>query len=582
MESDEVIKSSVENIVSIPSEFEAMESDEVIKSSVENIVSIPSEFEGIPDTMCDVHLVNNPTPLEAKDHFAIVTKSKDDISSSDDDSLYNENIEYVEASPHDSELVSLEVAEIAIPEEEGIKDDNLHEKLLNETNTIENSLPEFENFYFDLEEMSSGSTTTHFDISLLDYEAFYFHDDHIKEISSVSTTTHYDISLSEYDSFIFDLSKDQFPLTDMSDFAHEEFADELAHIISPPESDFAHEEFADELAHIISPPDLLHLADSQPMLKSSYKAEDGLIISIPPLVEGVADVVVEIKGTGVKEIQEKDKIETKPDKNEKQGDKNSKFFHGIINKKRSQLSIRGVFVDGDWNTDPEMVKDVFKDQFETRFKQPAHGRLKLNISFSNRLSTDQVADMDRSVSQDEIRVAVWNYGENKSPGPDGYTFEFLGRYWRFIGSDFCSAVERDQVDDLERPISYDEIKRAVWGCGTNKSPGPDGFTFDFFRRYWSLIDHDVVNDVTLFFALSTFPRGCNTSFITLILKIQDAKLVKDFRPISLIGSVYKIIARVLAIRMSHVVSVLISDVQSAFAANRQIFDGPFILNELLS
>nr|GFC53798.1 hypothetical protein [Tanacetum cinerariifolium] len=70
----------------------ATESDKVIKSSVEDLVPIPSKFEGIPDTMCDVHLVNYPTPLEDKDHFEIVIKSKDDISSSDDDSLYNENI----------------------------------------------------------------------------------------------------------------------------------------------------------------------------------------------------------------------------------------------------------------------------------------------------------------------------------------------------------------------------------------------------------------------------------------------------------------------------------------------------------
>nr|GEX15347.1 hypothetical protein [Tanacetum cinerariifolium] len=80
----------------------ATKSDEVIKSSVEVLVPIPSESKGIPDTMCDVRLVNNPTPLEAKDHFEIVIKSNDDISSSDDDSLYNENIEYVEASPHDT------------------------------------------------------------------------------------------------------------------------------------------------------------------------------------------------------------------------------------------------------------------------------------------------------------------------------------------------------------------------------------------------------------------------------------------------------------------------------------------------
>nr|GFB54598.1 hypothetical protein [Tanacetum cinerariifolium] len=57
------------------------------------------------------------------------------------------------------------------------------------------------------------------------------------EISSGSTTTHSDISLSEYDSFIFDLLNDQFPPSDRSDFTHEVFADELAHIISPPEYD---------------------------------------------------------------------------------------------------------------------------------------------------------------------------------------------------------------------------------------------------------------------------------------------------------------------------------------------------------
>nr|GEV47277.1 hypothetical protein [Tanacetum cinerariifolium] len=250
----------------------ATESDEVIKSSVEDLVLIPSESEGIPDTMCVVHLVNNPTPLEAKDHFKIALNSNDDISSSDDDSLYNENIEYVEASPHDYELVSVEAAEIFIPEVEEIEDDNLREKLLNvhllianietlkdnhtpssklltkssstspksfleETNTFHNSLPKFENFCFDLEEISSGSTTTDSDISLSDYEFFYFHDDHIEEISSGSTTTHSDISLFEYDSFTFDLSNDQCPPIDKSDLTHEEFANELAHIISPPEYD---------------------------------------------------------------------------------------------------------------------------------------------------------------------------------------------------------------------------------------------------------------------------------------------------------------------------------------------------------
>ncbi|GJR75994.1 hypothetical protein Tco_0088359 [Tanacetum coccineum] len=115
------------------------------------------------------------------------------------------------------------------------------DSLVEETDTllshIDDSLPEYETFCFDMEEKSSGSTTTHSDYSLPVYDAFYFDDDHIKEKSSGSTTTHSDFSLPEYDSFIFDLSIDPFPPANRSVSHHEEFADELAHIISPPEYD---------------------------------------------------------------------------------------------------------------------------------------------------------------------------------------------------------------------------------------------------------------------------------------------------------------------------------------------------------
>ncbi|GJR49061.1 hypothetical protein Tco_1317164 [Tanacetum coccineum] len=208
----------------------ATESDEVIKSSVENLVPIPSESEGIPDSVCDVPLCNNPTPLEAfKEHSETIIDSNNDYSSSDDDSY--ENIDYVDASPPDAEIVSLEVVEIVIPEVGGIDTDilltikeiALHNPtpssdvmtkssstslnlFLEETNTFDNSSPESETFCFDLEENSSGSTTTRSDYSLPDYEAFYSDDEHINE-------------------------------SDRSDFYHEEFADELAHIISLPEYD---------------------------------------------------------------------------------------------------------------------------------------------------------------------------------------------------------------------------------------------------------------------------------------------------------------------------------------------------------
>nr|GEX28115.1 hypothetical protein [Tanacetum cinerariifolium] len=248
----------------------ATESDEFIKSGVENLIPIPSESEGIPEHVCDVPFPENSPPLDVlKDQYKDFSESNKEFSSIDDDSFSIDTIDYVEASPSDSELVSSEVMEIVIPEVGKIdddillmiKDDILHEKLLNgnlliakikalnanptpsfdcktkssstslnslleETNTFDNSLLEFETFYFDVEEISSGSTTTSTDISLLEYEAFY--DDHVKEISSGSPATHFDSSL--YALFIFNLSINPFPPADRSDSY--EFTDELIPFIS--------------------------------------------------------------------------------------------------------------------------------------------------------------------------------------------------------------------------------------------------------------------------------------------------------------------------------------------------------------
>ncbi|GJX82166.1 hypothetical protein Tco_0331647, partial [Tanacetum coccineum] len=129
---------------------------------------------------------------------------------------------------------------------------------------------------------------------------------------------------------------------------------------------------------------------------------------------------------------------------------------------------------------------------------------------------------------------------------------------------------------LEIEVTREEIKKAVWDCGVDKSPGPDGFTFGFYRRYWTFLENDVVEAVLYFFNHGQFPKGSNSSFITLIPKTQEAKMMKDFRPITLIGSLYKILAN----RLVVVLEDLVFDVQSAFVVKRQILDGPFILNEL--
>nr|GEY48770.1 hypothetical protein [Tanacetum cinerariifolium] len=107
-----------------------------------------------------------------------------------------------------------------------------------------------------------------------------------------------------------------------------------------------------------------------------------------------------------------------------------------------------------------------------------------------------------------------------------------------------------KIDDGSASISDHEVKNAVWECGSNKAPGPDGLSFAFIKKYWDLMKMDIFEFVNSFFASGSMPQGANSSFFTLIPKMSNLLSVKDFRPISLIGTHYKIISKLLANRLS--------------------------------
>ncbi|GJY13241.1 hypothetical protein Tco_0382550 [Tanacetum coccineum] len=292
-ELDELIKSSVEDLIHTPSESDGIsesecdlpvyddsspKKDEVLddiisippvngndhfnaKSSLiesvlnrDNVISYPKidflleEFAGelaliapIPpgiieadfDLKGDIHFIENlmydnsfPRPPETlKDDYETFINSNNDYSLSDDDSPYSEDINYVDALPPDPELVSLEVVGNVVQEDGEIdtdilltiKDDILREKLLKVNLLIakiealkDNPTPSSD---FVTKSPSTSSNffleeTNTFDNSLPQFETFNFLDDHTKETSSGSTTTHADISLPEYDSFHLDSEPD--------------------------------------------------------------------------------------------------------------------------------------------------------------------------------------------------------------------------------------------------------------------------------------------------------------------------------------------------------------------------------------
>nr|GEU37131.1 RNA-directed DNA polymerase, eukaryota [Tanacetum cinerariifolium] len=147
-----------------------------------------------------------------------------------------------------------------------------------------------------------------------------------------------------------------------------------------------------------------------------------------------------------------------------EGDENSKYYHGVLNKKRGHLSILGVLVDGIWMESSHLVKHEFFEDFKNRFEKPNKSYILLESDFIKRISLEQNDDLEREVSNDEIKRAVWNFGIDKAPGPDGFTFGFYRRYWDIIGNDVVDAVKwinRNKSNIMGISVDSKKVKHAA-------------------------------------------------------------------------------------------------------------------------
>ncbi|GJR61903.1 putative RNA-directed DNA polymerase [Tanacetum coccineum] len=209
------------------------------------------------------------------------------------------------------------------------------------------------------------------------------------------------------------------------------------------------------------------------------------------------------------------------------GDENTKKFHTLVNKKARKQAVNGLIWNGSWTEDIDIIKNAAFYHYQDRFKKSTHQRPKFRSSLFRKLKAA------------------------------GTTF-------------------------LEASISMDEIKDAVWSCSGSKLPGHDGINFNFLRRYWELLKHDVFNAIKHFETSGILARGCNPSFIVLVPKINDPLQMSDYRLISLIGCLYKIILKILSSRLAKVIHKLISANQTTFLAGRQILDRCLIANEIIN
>ena len=135
------------------------------------------------------------------------------------------------------------------------------------------------------------------------------------------------------------------------------------------------------------------------------------------------------------------------------------------------------------------------------------------------------------------------------------------------------GLEFDRIRDLERvwlerKFEREEILQVVSDLEGDKAPGPDGFTMAFYQHCWRVVEKDVLVVFVEFFHHCMFEKSLNATFIVLIPKTNDASNIRDFRPIRLVGSVYKILAKVLTNRLKVVLDRLISETQDSFMGER--------------
>jgi len=81
---------------------------------------------------------------------------------------------------------------------------------------------------------------------------------------------------------------------------------------------------------------------------------------------------------------------------------------------------------------------------------------------------------------------------------------------------------------LVAPFQEEEVRQAIWDCGSEKCLGPDGLNFKFIKKFWQLCKPDILRFLDEFHANGVFPRGCNASFLALIPKVSGPHLLNDY------------------------------------------------------
>ena len=144
-----------------------------------------------------------------------------------------------------------------------------------------------------------------------------------------------------------------------------------------------------------------------------------------------------------------------------------------------------------------------------------------------------------------------------------------------------SHVTDSQNADLVAQLTFEEFTAAVKEMHPNKASGPDGLNPAFFQQFWAMLGKEVFECCMEWLNSCSFPANLNDTNVVLIPKKENARCMKDLRPIALCNILYKILAKVLENRLKKILPTLISENQSAFVPGRNITDNVLVAFEII-
>jgi hypothetical protein len=170
---------------------------------------------------------------------------------------------------------------------------------------------------------------------------------------------------------------------------------------------------------------------------------------------------------------------------------------------------------------------------------------------------------------------IVSYYENIYRKPTSDLTNYSGCIENFLGQDIVthpiisnSRLTNDERILLDSPLTIDELDTSIEKCNMRSAPGIDGFSNAFIKKYWQFFRLPLLNYATECFRKKKLTANFRSASIKLIPKKGDNTILKNWRPISLLSNMYKIISRAINSRINKVVNRICSHAQKGFNSQR--------------